>query len=189
MIGWLWLGATIGMTFIVTRAPIFAPLRALFPKKKGQAPFFGTLLRCPKCFGTWMGAAWGLVLAWMQGRVIRVDEIVYIEPSPIYLGIYAFACGTAGAAVCWLADLVFRKLGGDKVLAHERHPWQDVPAELRAEVHAVLGRHAEVHASVAQRATNAGSEDGMDREMKDVLAADARQRAKAYETALDALGP
>jgi len=121
--------------------------------------------------------------------VIRVDEIVYIEPSPTYLGVYAFACGTAGAAVCWLADLVFRKLGGDRVLAHERHPWQDVPVELRAEVQAVLGRHAEVHASVARRAGSAGNEDGMDREMKDVLAADAEARAKAYETALDALGP
>lgn len=180
----LWLGATIGTTFIVTRSSLFAPVRALFPKKKGQAPFFATLLRCPKCFGTWMGAAWALAFAWMEGYVIRIGDTTYIETSAAFLAVFALAHGTAGAGACWLADLVFRKLGGDRVLAHERHPWQDVPAELRAEVHAVLQRHAAVHTENANR-----TRDGLAEDMADVLRKDETKRADAYATALDALGP
>lgn len=56
----LWLVAVFGLTWIITRSVLFAPLRALFPKPMGSAPFLGTLLRCPQCMGFWVGAFFSL---------------------------------------------------------------------------------------------------------------------------------
>jgi hypothetical protein len=138
-LGALWMLATVGMTLIVVRSGIFAPLRALFPKPKGKMPFWGTLLRCMLCLGFWFGGIWALVFAqlWLPGAVLLGGQAFDRTPERLVALVFALSC--AGSLLSWFAYLWHRRLGGEEILKQERHPWQDVPEDHRVEVRKVLG--------------------------------------------------
>ncbi len=104
MISILWFASVFGMSLIVARGAIFAPLRAAFPKPQGEVPFFGTLVRCVLCFAFWAGA-----LHYAAG--FRVFSLTSTGAPILDHLATAFLHGTAGAGGAWFLFLLCESLG------------------------------------------------------------------------------
>jgi hypothetical protein len=114
-----WLLVTFGVTIVITKSRIGAPLRRRFPIRTtdGSGPddkrvTLAHLLRCPMCTGWWVGAA-------LSPLHIRVFQDAFWVPSSTAtlvaqeaeLAIFnAFAAG----AWCWAFWVVLAALGAER---------------------------------------------------------------------------
>ena len=106
----IWAFSVYGMAIIVTRSPIFAPLRAAFPKPEGTTPFFGTLFRCTLCFAFWTGMFHYAAGFRPLPVVLDPQPFALLGPLPAFLlSMFFSGCGGAGSA--WFLFLVAEKLG------------------------------------------------------------------------------
>jgi hypothetical protein len=93
----IWLLSCFGLTWIVTRSVLFAPLRARLPKPVGTTPFWGTLVRCPQCFGFWVGV---------------LHALVGVAPVGVGSGWQSVLCaGFVSSGACYLGKLLCDALG------------------------------------------------------------------------------
>lgn len=99
----LWLLSCFGLTWIITRSVIFAPLRTFLPKPMGTTPFWGTLVRCPQCMGFWVGVAHAV-----GGFAVLPAPRFDIVPGEIVAAMFS---GFVSSGFCYFAMLVCEKLG------------------------------------------------------------------------------
>lgn len=92
-----------GVTFIVTQSQIFEPFRSLFSKLS----FFGKLIRCPMCFGFWVGA---LVHVTGFGLLVFHSEAFAIPLEAPRACLRLLFDGAAGTTAAWTWYLVCDRL-------------------------------------------------------------------------------
>jgi hypothetical protein len=89
--------ATFGITNIVTKGKIFEAVRSWFPEDS----WFGTLIRCPMCFGFW--AALFISLC---GLRVTPDLEFFPQHSAHFLD------ASIGSGSTWIIYVVLEKLDG-----------------------------------------------------------------------------
>jgi hypothetical protein len=95
-----WLLISFGVTLVVTGSKIFKPVRERMP-----TAWLRALLRCPMCFGWWVGFAAG----WFH-----FGPVSALAPGwPTWLE--AFGDAFAASAWCWTVHVVLSALGADKL--------------------------------------------------------------------------
>lgn len=94
-----WALSALGLTWIVNRSFFFWHVRRLVPKRPGETPFFGILIRCAQCFGLWSGvlhAAWFFLLPRFAGLYV-----------PTMIALSGFAASFLG----FVCNVILNKLG------------------------------------------------------------------------------
>jgi len=93
-----WLLVVFGITLVVTGGKIFKPVR-----ERAPTAWLRALLRCPMCFGWWVGFA----LGWAHfGPAVSLGWPTWLE---------AFGDAFAASAWCWTVHVLLAALGADKL--------------------------------------------------------------------------
>ncbi len=105
----VWAAVVWGVTMIVTTSKIFAGLRGAFPHAYGPDKLtlkntFGTLLRCPMCFGFWVG----VFFAALGYSPVELSQTL---PTPVAHALALLSAGAAASAVSWTWHVVLARLG------------------------------------------------------------------------------
>jgi hypothetical protein len=93
-----WILVVVGLTVIVTRSSLFAPLRRLLPWK---------LLHCPMCFGFWAGFG--------VSALCGVSAATLLNPigGSASFWVACFLDGCAASTVNWVVHVVLVRLGSE----------------------------------------------------------------------------
>lgn len=89
---------TFGITNIVTLGKIFEPIR----RRTREDSWVGTLIRCPMCFGFWVG-----LLVSLAGLRVTPDLLVLAPYSSHVLD------GGIGSGSTWAVHVILCRLGSD----------------------------------------------------------------------------
>ena len=113
-----WALAVFGLTVIIAISRVMRPLRRLFrpvaPDGTTELPvgrvraFFGHLIHCCMCVGTWVG----FVYALLGFQIIpELPRLGVIHIPGIHYALNAFAA----TGVCWCLHVILTRLGADKL--------------------------------------------------------------------------
>jgi hypothetical protein len=92
--------ACFGITNIVTQGKVFERPRELI---RAKSEYLGHWVRCPMCFGFWVGAFISLVMHESGMGTLTGSNI---------LAVSIFADAAISSACCWILFVILSRLGG-----------------------------------------------------------------------------